>query len=93
VTDPPQITTEGEYRRQVGRRIRLRRAALGLLQRQVAEKSGTAQSAVAQFERGELGLDTWRLLLIADALEVPPEWLLSRDGGPVTVSTDRDGRP
>lgn len=68
--------TEDDYRRQIGRRIRIARTALGLSQDDVAGKAGVTRNFVSAAERGAQGLDTWRLRQLADALDVSFGWLL-----------------
>ena len=68
--------TEDDYRRQIGRRARIARTALGLNQGDLAIKAGVTRNYVSATERGAIGLDTWRLRRLADALGVPLGWLL-----------------
>ena len=68
--------TEDDYRRQIGRRARIARTALGLNQGDLAIKAGVTRNYVSATERGAIGLDTWRLRQLANALGVPLGWLL-----------------
>ena len=73
---PSVPATEDDYRRQIGRRARIARTALGLSQDDTATKAGVTRNYVSATERGAQGLDTWRLRLLVDALDVTLAWLL-----------------
>lgn len=81
-----RIGSEAEYRAHVARRALLARTALGLTQDEAAEKAGETRNFVSSVERMTIGLDAWRLGLLADALEVPLPWLLSRSAEPVRIA-------
>ena len=68
--------SDQDYRRQVGKRVRLVRIGADLSQDEVAAKAGLTRNFVSAIERGAQGLDAWRLRLLADALGVAPAWLL-----------------
>lgn len=69
-----------EDKRTLGEYIAQRRRALGMTQRQFAEKLYVTDSAVSKWERGESVPDTGKLLPLANALGVSLDWLLSEDG-------------
>jgi transcriptional regulator with XRE-family HTH domain len=62
----------------IGRRVRLRRRQLGLTQAQVAAACGTSFQQIQKLEAGELGISVLRLILLAAALQVPPDYLYER---------------
>ena len=62
----------------IGRRVRLRRRQLGLTQAQVAATCGTSFQQIQKLEAGELGISVLRLILLAAALQVPPDYLYER---------------
>jgi DNA-binding XRE family transcriptional regulator len=80
---PRTAASEEEYRRQVGRRVRLARVALGLSQDQVARSAGVRRGFVSAAERGAQSLDAWRLRRVAGAAGVSVCWLLGHPGHPV----------
>ena len=59
---------KGWFFAQIADRVAERRAAMGLSQRQLAERCGTTQSAIARLERGGRPPRIDTLLSIADAL-------------------------
>lgn len=77
---PVEPVSEQDYRRQIGKRVRLVRIGLDLSQDEVAAKAGVTRNFVSAIERGAQGLDAWRLRLLADALGAPPAWLLGLTG-------------
>jgi transcriptional regulator with XRE-family HTH domain len=79
---PVEPASEQDYRRQIGKRVRLVRIGLDLSQDEVATKAGVTRNFVSAIERGAQGLDAWRLRLLADALGVAPAWLLGLTGEP-----------
>ena len=56
---------------QVGHRLRLRRAALGLSQTTLAEQVGLTFQAIQKYERGENRISASRLYQFAQILNVP----------------------
>lgn len=77
--------TEQQYRRLVGRRIRLCRVNLDLTQEELARKSGQTRNFISEVERARMTVDAWRLSSVAAALGVPAAWLLSLDGHPMDL--------
>lgn len=67
------------FRKRVGERLTQIRTALGLSQRELAEKAKLAQSAVAQFERGTRLPSTNALQSLCSVLSIPMEKLLGGD--------------
>lgn len=61
--------------RNVGDRIRSARITAGMTQAQVAEKIGSTQSMIGQYERGEVDMSLSRLITIMQAVGVGPEIL------------------
>lgn len=86
-----RTSDEHDRRRQVGRRLHLRRTWLRLSQQDVADKAGVTRNFISSIERGAQGLDAWRLGLVADAVGVTLDWLLS--GPDDAVTAPEPGRP
>jgi|HubBroStandDraft_1064217.scaffolds.fasta_scaffold121352_2 ribosome-binding protein aMBF1 (putative translation factor) len=63
--------------RELGRRIRARREALGKSQERLADSCGLHWTFVGQVERGRRNLSFHNLLRLAAALEVDPAELVS----------------
>jgi transcriptional regulator with XRE-family HTH domain len=61
-----------------GRRMADARERAGLTQQQLAEKLGTSQRAVAQWERDPVALRPDQIAAVADALNVATDELLGR---------------
>jgi transcriptional regulator with XRE-family HTH domain len=78
---------ERTLRDQVGRRLSMRRTWLRLTQEEVADKAGVSRNFISAIERSAQGLDAWRLSLIADALGVTIDWLLTGPDEHVTAHT------
>jgi transcriptional regulator with XRE-family HTH domain len=57
--------------------LHVRRLWLELSQQDVADKAGVTRNFVSAIERGAQGLDAYRLLLIADALNCTLMWLVT----------------
>lgn len=66
-----------EDKRTLGEYIAQRRRALGMTQRQFAEKLYVTDSAVSKWERGEALPETAKLAALGAALGVSVDWLLS----------------
>jgi XRE family aerobic/anaerobic benzoate catabolism transcriptional regulator len=78
----------GELLQAIGRRVRLRREALGLTQRELAEKSGLSPRYLAQLEAGDANLSVERLTDVAEALGTSAVVLLA--GGDRPPPTARE---
>lgn len=71
--------SKNPYRDNLGRRIRQARKAAGKNQ---ADVPGVAQNTMSRYERGELSPSAEALLVLASALDVSVDWLLTGDGDP-----------
>jgi len=71
----------------VGDRIRLRRKALKLTQKAVAEKISVSHVAISQWEKEETLPRGENLLRLAEVLGCAPSWLVDGDGPVFTVQT------
>lgn len=74
-----QGALELEYRRLVGKRVRMERVWQDFSQGEVAAKAGVTRNFVSAIERGVQGLDAYRLRMLADALGVNFEDLMAAD--------------
>ncbi len=74
-----QTALEHEYRRLVGKRIRMERVWQDLSQDEVAAKAGVTRNFVSAIERGTQGLDAYRLRGLSDALGIRFEDLMATD--------------
>ena len=71
-----RVPDEAAYRELIALRARMQRGLLGLTQRDVAAHDpALSRHFVGAVERGAGALDTWRLLLLADALGTTLTWL------------------
>lgn len=77
-----------------GERLRACRKALKLNQEQLGKLVGLSQGAISDLERGE-ALETNKLLELARACGVSPDWLLGKTEGesPTTTVEDRPAAP
>lgn len=68
----------------IGSRIRLRRVALGLVQRDLCKLAGLSVGFMSDLENGKRGISAENLLAIAKALRVTPNYffkpLLGKEG-------------
>ena len=62
----------------VGKRLRECRMALGLSQREVAQKLGVAQPVYQRFEKGIFECNYWQLVALCDIFDVSCDYLLGR---------------
>lgn len=72
---------------QIGRRMRLRRRALGLTQTDVAERIGVRFQQVQKYETGVNRISAVRLFRVCRALDIEPAYFLD---GLVEPVGDRD---
>lgn len=63
----------------IGHRIKVRRVEQKLLQEDLAQRIGMAQSQLSKVERGQVGLDVMQLLAIAEALDCSAAYLLGEE--------------
>jgi transcriptional regulator with XRE-family HTH domain len=63
-------------RKDIGQRVLLRRRALKLTQRQLADRCGCPYQVISGLERGRQSIYAERLATIAQALEVSSDYLL-----------------
>ena len=83
---PTRPSTRLTRQQLIGRRVRLRRVALGWTQRELAQQSHMPQEHVSHLERGNfVAVNPERLVALADALQTTTDYLLGRakDPGPV----------
>ena len=64
------------YLRGVGKRIAYCRKCEGLTQQQLADRTGLTQSTIARIEKGHKLLRIDTLLLLVEALQARPDYLL-----------------
>lgn len=79
--DAKSMAADEKLKREVGARIGMRREERGLLQKQLAAKSGIPKSMVCAYECGRymMGIDV--LKRFAEALGVSADWLLGIERG------------
>ncbi len=58
----------------VARKVQERRRVMGLSQRQLADAIGVTFQQVQKYENGSNRMDAARLVMVAAALAVPPQW-------------------
>lgn len=69
-------------------RIREAREALGLHQNDIARELDILPNNVSRWETGERHLRAWQLVMLADAMKVPPAFLI--EGGDGLNSEERE---
>lgn len=70
---------QAQLQQEVGRRVRRRRMALGMLQKTLAEQTGIPQGHLSRLEKGEFqSLAFGRLVALADTLHTSLDYLLAR---------------
>lgn len=74
---------------ELGRRIAEARDQAGLTQAQVAVRTGLDRTVIAKIERGTRKLGATELVMLADALDRPVDWLFT-DSPPAVVSRRSD---
>jgi transcriptional regulator with XRE-family HTH domain len=70
---------EAAYRRVIGKRIRAERVWQELSQGDLAAKAGVTRNFVSAIERGQQGLDAYRLRRLSDVLGVKFEDVMAED--------------
>ena len=70
---------ELNYRKVIGKRVRIERVWRALSQDELAHEAGVTRNFVSAIERGAQGLDAYRLGLIAKALGIKFEDLMATD--------------
>lgn len=69
-------------------RIREAREALGLQQNDLARELDIQPNNVSRWESGERHLRAWQLIMLAEAMRVPPAFLI--EGGDGLTEEERD---
>jgi transcriptional regulator with XRE-family HTH domain len=70
------MTPDAELYRLIGKRLRARRRALELTQKEVAQACDTTFQQIQKHESGQHPMTVARLLRIAEALQVPMDYFL-----------------
>jgi transcriptional regulator with XRE-family HTH domain len=70
---------ELNYRKVIGKRVRMERFWQELSQQELADKAGVTRNFVSAIERGVQGLDAYRLRQLADALGLDFSDLMATD--------------
>jgi len=78
------MTNQKTFFKDLGRRLAEARKEQGLTQVQMAEQSSCSQQLIAAYEAGRLNIPIWRLLSIAEALDMQVDDLLKHSGGYVS---------
>lgn len=63
----------------LAQKIRMRRKALDISQKKLAELSGIAQSSISRYEKGDDDITVGYLIRIAQALECSPLYLVEEE--------------
>jgi transcriptional regulator with XRE-family HTH domain len=63
-------TTDEDIRRQIGHRIKVRRAELGLRQQDLADRLGLQQNHISEWEKGSRAIRAEQLVRLAKVLGV-----------------------
>jgi transcriptional regulator with XRE-family HTH domain len=71
------VKTEDQIDAEIGSRIRLRRMAMSMSQTTLGEACGITFQQVQKYEKGKNRVSCSRLITIAEALKVPPEFFLA----------------
>jgi transcriptional regulator with XRE-family HTH domain len=87
MTEPVRPSSDLDLRRQIGRRVYVRRVWLDLSQQEVADRAEVTRNFVSAIERGAQGLDAYRLWCLADALGGTLGWLLTGPDELLTAPT------
>jgi transcriptional regulator with XRE-family HTH domain len=73
------VSEQGSHPGDLGRRVRHRRAELGLTRAELADRAGIKEAVVAYIEDQPLAVDTEIVLRLAYALDLPDDSLLGSD--------------
>jgi transcriptional regulator with XRE-family HTH domain len=79
---------EQERAKEIGGRIKARRAELGLTQEALADRAGTSKSFISELEGGHSVASGLVYLKIANALDVNVDWLLTGNVSPSEQQVD-----
>ena len=60
----------------IGQKIKAARKALGLTQRELAQKTGYTESGISRIEKGEIDLGVSKVKAFADVLRVPVDYIV-----------------
>lgn len=75
-----KLSPEREYRKVIGKRIRVRRIWMEISQKDLAEMSGVRRGALTDIETGVCSLDATRMRYISVVLEMSLADLLAEPG-------------
>jgi len=78
----------GDFKQQIGERIKEKRNALGLTLDDVVARTGISNSALSKIERGAVSVSAENLWSISQALKVSVEWILSGKENPSHKTED-----
>jgi transcriptional regulator with XRE-family HTH domain len=73
----------------IGERIKMRRTELNLSQRKLGSKCGVTGSSVSLWESGETEPNGETLILLANALDKSPEWIMNGDSRQSLAADDQ----
>lgn len=61
----------------IGKKVKAARKALGLTQKELAEKTGYTESGISRVEKGEIDLPVSKIKVLSTTLRVPVDYLIS----------------
>lgn len=76
--------------KETGERIKARRTELKMTQTELAEKIGYhGKSAISHIEKGDSDMSQTKIILIAEALQTTPDYILGLDGSEMLIETEK----
>lgn len=60
----------------IGKKVKAARKALGLTQKELAEKTGYTESGISRVEKGEIDLPVSKIKILSTTLRVPVDYLI-----------------